>query len=389
MLRKFLAIAVAGALAAPGLALAQSSVTIRGWLHVSVDNIKFSQPVASRTTTSESRLTDDASRIIFNVREDLGSGLAAIVQVDVRPNPDSGAINTSGESYVGLSSTAGRFTAGRHNFHRNKTPYDGQGLGVTRMARPNALIDYLGGGAVPIANATRTPNSLMWSSPKWGGFALDAGYSFNPANAAWGSTGATGSEADLTAGNTARKGRAWMLNPTFSGQNWHIAYSYWNGKIDAPGAATAAAQLASSDQRSDQIYGYYTWGGFKLGAMWNKSKLKAAATSGALAPVGTELSNRTAWSIPIRYTWGQHNFVANYTKARDDKVTAAADGARLWAVSYAYSLSKRTFVSLTYVKLTNDAGALYNLDTNTQSVNSAAGLGEDPRLLSLGVRHNF
>jgi predicted porin len=150
--------------------------------------------------------------------------------------------------------------------------------------------------------------------------------------------------------------------------------------------------LASSDQRSDSLYGYYIWGGFKLGLMWNTTKLNAAATVGA-TPVGTRLSDRSVWSIPIRYTTGPHNFLAHYTKARDDKATAAQDGAKMWVLMYAYSLSKRTNVSLAYAKINNDTGARFNFFLNvpgsTGSANSAPAAGEDGRILSLGIRHSY
>ncbi len=391
MNKKLLAVAVAGALAAPAVALAQSSVTISGGIHLSIDNVKYKQ--TAKTTTSEGRVNDESSSIIFTVREDLGGGMSALAVVDVKPNLDSAAIAASGASYIGLSTrAAGRFTAGRHNLHFFKTPWDGYGLGGALKLHPTSLIDYAGAGAVAIANATRTPNSLLWSSPNWSGFTVDVGYSFNPVlgNAAGGgSAGAGGPEADLTAGNTLRKGRAWTANPTFTGSNWAVAWSYWSAKVDAAGAGIAVA-----DQRSDSIYGYYTWGGFKLGAIWNKSRLNTA--SGATA--GAKVSDRTAWSIPIRYTWGQHNILAHYTKARDDKATAGvADGAKMWTLMYAYSLSKRTSVSLAYAKLNNDGnavagGATYNFFTNNgalASTNSGVAAGEDVRLLTLGMRHSF
>ena len=80
MNKKLLVVAVAGALAAPGVALAQSSVTISGIFKVSLENIRLSGISAARTTagtnTSENRVADDSSRILFNVVEDLGGGLA-------------------------------------------------------------------------------------------------------------------------------------------------------------------------------------------------------------------------------------------------------------------------------------------------------------------------
>ena len=120
MNKKLLAVAVAGALAAPGLALAQSSVTISGIFKISLDNIRIGSPAAARLgqNTSETRVADDSSRIIFNVTEDLGGGLAAIAQLDNRFQPDTGGIAASGNTWVGLRSKAmGTLTLGRNDLH--------------------------------------------------------------------------------------------------------------------------------------------------------------------------------------------------------------------------------------------------------------------------------
>lgn len=373
MNKKLLAVAVAGALAAPGLAMAQSSVTISGAIHMSVDNLRYGD--STRVKSNESRLNDESSSIIFTVREDLGGGMQAIALVDVKPNLDTSAIAASGQSYIGLSSkNMGIVSAGRHNFHFFKTPWDGYGLGAALKVHPTSLIDFAGGGGVAIANATRTNNSLRYSSPNWGGFTMDVGYSFNPTS--------SGAEADMTAGNTLRNGRAWTLNPTFTGSNYAVGYSYWSGKLDA-----ANATIAQADQRSDSLYGYYSMAGFKLGLMWNKSRLNTATT-------GAKASERTAWSIPIRYTFGQHSLLAHYTRANDDKATPGSDGAKMWTFAYALSLSKRTHIALAYSKITNDAAATYNFFTSSSggglsSVNAGPAAGEDPRIISLGMRHSF
>ena len=76
MNKKLLVVAVAGALAAPGVALAQSSVTISGIFKVSLENIRIGSKVAL-TNSSENRIADDSSRILFNVVEDLGGGMKA------------------------------------------------------------------------------------------------------------------------------------------------------------------------------------------------------------------------------------------------------------------------------------------------------------------------
>src|SRR4029079_15511596 len=91
MNKKLLAVAVAGALSAPVVAQAQSSVTISGNIKMSLQQYKISNASAARAgaSTSQSLIHDDSSRIIFNMTEDLGGGLQAIAQIDWRVVPDS------------------------------------------------------------------------------------------------------------------------------------------------------------------------------------------------------------------------------------------------------------------------------------------------------------
>ena len=176
------------------------------------------------------------------------------------------------------------------------------------------------------------------------------------------------------------------INPNYAASNFQVGYSYWNSKPDGGTAATSSGN-ANADQRSDKIYGSFKMAGFKVGLSWDKSRLKG--NIGAAA--GTTLAERTAFSIPVSYMMGNNGFHFHYTKARDDKATVAQDGAKMVALSYQYTLSKRTSVGLTYAKITNDAGAAYNLFTGTSLGNSpaAAAAGEDPRLMAATIRHAF
>ncbi len=395
--------AVAGAFAAPAVVLAQSSVTISGFFQVSVDSMKIGDAPA-RLKRTENRVNDESSSVVFSVTEDLGGGLAGIGRVDFKPNLDTGSLAASGESWVGLRSKDwGQLTAGRHSLHYFLAPDDAYFKGASYRIHPSSLTDFAGGGRIAIANATRTPNSIKWTSPAWGGFQTVVAYSTSPLASA-------GVEADLAAGNSARNGRAWNLHPTYTTPNWKIGYSYWDGKADNPSAvyspaisglstaplgtsttlATAAGQLITADQRGNTLYGFYTWDGWKLGLLWNKTGLKAAATGVGLVPIGTKLGDRTAWSIPLRYTTGPHNYMASYTQALDDKATAARDGANMWSLTYAYSLSKRTNLALSLNQIKNDAGAAYShyVDSGGGTNNSLAA-GERARLVSFGIRHDF
>lgn len=363
MNKKLLAVAVAGALALPGVALAQSSVTISGFLKMGFDNVKLSN--TAKSPSSETRVQDDSSRIVFNVREDLGGGLAAIAQIDWRVTPDTGTDAVSGNNHVGLQSKNwGRIFIGRQDIHYFNRESNLAAKGSLK-ADSISLIAFAGGGGTPIAAATRTTNIVHYTTPNWGGFTAIVAYSTNPGAA----------EADIGSGT--RKGRAWHLNPNLRGSNYQVGYSYYNAKADGAGAG--------SDQRGDRLYGSYSWGGFMLGLAWDKSKIKNGTT-------GVTTSSRTAWSLPMSYTWGAHEIHGHYTKARDDKSTVAQDGAKMLALSYAYNLSKRTSMALTYAKITNDAGAFYQPFTSTGALGnaaSAAAPGEDPRVIAATLRHAF
>ena len=397
MKKKLLAVAVAGALAAPGVALAQSSVTISGVFKVSLENMRLGSRVAAGLNNSENRVSDDSSRILFNVVEDLGGGLQAIGQADLRmPMASGNVIAMSGNTHVGLrSASLGRVIVGRQDVHYGATESDMSVLAGDLRADSISLLAYMANG-VAIANATRTPNIIHYTTPNFGGFTAIVAYSTGPTGGATGQpnvstvgaaagVGATAAQqSDLS--SSIRKGNAFTFNPNYAASNWQIGYSYWNMKPDSGQLLSASA--AQLDQRSNKLYGSFKIAGFKIGLSWDKSKL--TGNSGATAGVRT--NERTAWSLPISYIMGNNGFHFHYTKARDDTVTVAQDGAKMVALSYQYTLSKRTSVGLTYAKITNDAGAAYNFFTTSSLGNSTgAGVaaGEDPRRFAGTLRHAF
>ena len=383
MNKKLLAVAVAGALALPGVALAQSSVTISGFLKMSFGQYKLgnmnSAARPAGTNNTESRLTDDSSRIVFNIREDLGGGVSAIAQVDWRIAPDSAADGggPTGNNHIGLrSATWGQIIFGRQDMHYGLRESNLTAKGDLK-SDSISLLAYVQSCNVAsvclkrsIANATRTPNAIYYRTPTWGGLDVYLGYSTNPLGA---------QEGDI--GSTQRKGSGYNVNPVFNGGNWTVGYSYWQAKQDAPTATTL-------DERGDRIAGSYRWGGLMVGLAWDKSKLKTALG-------GVQTNNRTAWSIPVQYTWGPHGVYGHYTEAKDDKGTAggSSTGAKMYAITYAYDLSKRTSFAVNYAQIKNDSRAAYDFFTtgsgNIGTATSAVAAGEDPRNLTFTLRHAF
>lgn len=409
MKKKLLAVAVAGALAAPGLALAQSSVTISGVFKTSLDNVSIKNSARlAGLNQSETRIADDSSRVLFNVVEDLGGGLQAIAQLDWRVNFDQGADSIGGNNHVGLrSKTMGRIFVGRQDLHYFNRESNLTDLAGSLKADSISLIAYSGGGGVAIAAATRTPNVIHYTSPSWGGFTVVAAYSTNPnpagattgtaaAGTVGGGTGigANGSVTEADIGTAVRRGRAFNINPNFQAPTWQIGWSYWDSKPDGGTAAatTAAQALGFADQRSNRLYGSFKIANFKLGLAWDKSTLKTSTAVAAIAAAsGATISERTAWSIPVSYIMGNNQFHFHYTKARDDRQLAGDNGARMYALSYQYTLSKRTSVGLTYAQIRNNAAAAYNFFTAASLGSGSAGVvaGEDPRMFAGTIRHAF
>jgi predicted porin len=318
--------------------------------------------------------------------EDLGGGLQAIAQIDWRVTPDAGADATNGNNHVGLRSKAwGRVFFGRqdvHYFGRESdltVKNDLQSDSISLLAFVAGAGTGVLGPGIAIAGATRTANIVHYTTPNWGGFTGVVAYSFNPT--------APENDINVTATTlTTRKGYAWNIAPTFEGRNFTVGYSYWSQKSDNV--------LVAANQRGDRLFGSYRWGGFRIGAAWDKSKVENEGGAVNIVTGSTTVAKRDAWSIPIEYTWGPHWIGGHYTKANNDKATSGIDdGAKMWAIGYNYSLSKRTSVGVTYAQISNDTGAIYTPFTGTGALGGGASQaplpGEDPRFWSMTIRHAF
>jgi predicted porin len=462
MNKKLLAVAVAGALAAPGVALAQaSSVTISGMFKVGVDNISYSGATSNAANgfasrlgnNSETRVSDNSSRIIFGIREDLGNGLAAIAQLDMRFNPatagqpnglnGAGLAGTGGgNTWVGLQSNAwGKLTFGRHDLHYGKIGDSWNSAGAGSLqAWSSGIFDSIGRptgtgtSQAALANQSRTNQVVRWDSPNWSGFDGTIAWSANPLTQGAGgaSTGGDLGVGLLTVPNTVpptqynrRRGDGWNINPRYNAANWGVEYSYWNAKADlntagsnlpiwtcnnsaaivpatglctnnVGGTVAGVNSAIQDDQLSHVVSGYYNIAGFRLGLAWNRSRTTSPAS-------GMITGDRQAWAVPISYTMGPNLFGFVYVKANNSKdvtnpitlanISGSGTGAKMYTLTYQYELSKRTALGLTYSEMKNDANAnygfFYNSPTAFGSTNANVLSGEKSRLMAATIRHFF
>ena len=164
-------------------------------------------------------------RLIFNVTEDLGGGLAGIMQLDVRVPLDTGGAGGvfagNGNTWVGLrSKSLGSLTFGRNDLH-----YFGRESNLTVRGSLKgdsiSLLAYMQDGTA-IAGATRTNNVVKYTTPDFSGFSAVVAYSTNPQAAAEADVGLS-TTVTATSGNAQRKGNAWNIAPTYEAKNWTTA----------------------------------------------------------------------------------------------------------------------------------------------------------------------
>jgi len=409
MKKSLIASAIAVSVAAPAMA----QVSISGFFNASYDYNGISQQNASRVgRLNESRITDNSSRIIFSVNEDLGGGMRALGQFDLRVAMDAmqpihsgdtlaaanaGAppvnVINGGNNHVGLATPVGTFRFGRQDiqYTENATFMP---VGLATIANHAGL--FHGVGARAITGASRTPNLAWWVSPRWNGVQATLGYSTNPGSS---SSQAVQSENDLAkTGNGSRVGSGTWIKLDAAVGKLNVVYSQVDMKPDYTGLAQTVGGgggvngtwtgLALSDEKGKVLTGKYDLGGgWNVGIGFSRNQLENVLSGVQTKQSGTQLG--------LGYTTGAHVIGFAMTNMGDRKVTgtgtAAATGVKAHTLAYGYNLSKRTQLHASYVVMDNDANANTGLFYNAVTVMGNSGVlnGEKHSAYSLGVRHSF
>ena len=388
MQKKLIALAVAGLVS--GGAFAQTNVTISGLVRMSVEQYKLNNVGAANSAGSENRVSDQSSMLVFSGREVLGGGMYAGFNIDNRFGPDMGGFTATGNTNIHLGGNWGRVAMGRNDLHYG-TALESYKAYTLQNILSNGIFSQVWGYS--IANATRTPNVVMYDSPNMSGFTARVAVS-----SAW--AGTEGRGAAAAGVSNPSSGSATNVALNYANGPIKAGYSYWKataegGKaVGAIGAATATAQgaLSAHDQRGDTLqFGYTFPMGLAIGLGWNKSKVTWSDVS----------VDRSAWVLPVSYTFGANQVAFTYAKANDLKgsaggITGTLDstGASAYTLAFGHSLSKRTNIGVAYTKLDNKTNGAYNLFGLAASGAQAVGalntaVGTDVSQLSLNMNHAF
>lgn len=381
MNKKLMAVAVAGALAAPAVAFAQAS-TVQIYGNIIV-NYNFLNQGNHRINTVDMINSHD-SGLGFKGEENLGGGISAWFQcessMDVTGVTGSGGASgwCSRNSAVGLKGGFGNLYVGNWDTAMKIAmggfrPFSTAGaFGIT------ALWNGTGSNVNNTSNATsftrRQQNLISYATPAISGFQANASVStINEATAA-------------TPGATAAKPRLYSLGATYTNGPFAVGLGYEIHKDYNP--AAAAAYTGGNDRNLNVAVAYTIAGKYKISAIYSDLKYETTAT--------TELKQKNWGIYGDLALGGPHRVRLGYTSAGSTSGTGATvnllmgnagagnTGSKLYAIQYAYAMSKRTELNAGFAKVNNESAAKYAL----QSLGTAT-LGQNQDAWVFGIKHTF
>lgn len=373
MQKKFIAIAVAAAIAAPMTVAAD--VTIYGKMHASWDWVDNDSAVAGTDDSDDATGVLRQTRIGFKGSEDLGNGLSAVWQMEVTADNDEASPDNGFDfrnTYVGLKGGWGEVRMGRHD-----TPYK---ISTGKLDLfTDTIGDYnniIGASERPGATTAtqifdeRAAQTVAYISPNFNGFhAAIARVSANAPEA----TGIDDTH-------------AWSLAGVYSNGPFFASLAY---ESHDNSTNLGTGEGTSTDETDAWKLGLgYSFGNSKVGFVYED--ISVDEDTGVTT---NDIMERDAWMINFSHKFGANTFKIQYADADDGSNTAAgaSTDADNWSVGIDHAFSKRTSVYAIYSSMDNAAGASFTLNSGDDVGTSAygAGLGSDVDAFSVGLTHTF
>jgi len=372
---------------------AQSTVTLSGVLDVGVRNTsKVAAGAAKLGVTAGNN-----ARLVFGVAEDLGGGMKALANAQMRFDPTTGTAEAGnarplfqGETRVGLSAGFGTVMLGRGLTALqlanggNSDPW-----GVTTAAgsvyAAGFATDYAAGGE------GRIDQAVFYTSPSFGGLTLSASMSprkiTTAATAAVAAVAADATSNPIVVGSAAVAAKAATASKT--SQSINLVYA--NGPL----VIGVGNERNRANDTITQVYGNYNLGVAKVFASsatikgGSTAEQAAAGTFAAAASAvntGTTANRQVAaggkienWTVGAAIPMGAATIRVGYSGWNGSGAAGQLDDTK-FGLGVKYDLSKRTFIytdvaTQTRKNLTGTAAAGRD-NTNVQ-------------LFDLGVAHSF
>jgi len=422
MQKKLLGMAVAAALVAPAVALAQ--VQVYGTANMTVTSTKYGESTAGTPSVSKMAVNSHSSNFGIRSSETLGGGMTGWVQYEfntqlernIDPVSGNGTPRNSavgvrggfGNVYFGtwetpMASTFRLWDVGtvggfgpttsvsmrRENTGSSPSRNCGQVLAGSTggvITTPTTLCSHgegAGGGTgTPAGYALwrRYGSAIHYDSPAFSGFAFRISYQPNETKSV---TSTGDSFATIGSGGTpivAENPSSWSSSLTWTGMG---------GKARAFVSNMQAKDWSSIGQTDGgwNVGGGYDFGFANVGAQYETYKYKAGGATGDQVAVGYAFG----LAIPL----GSGKIGASYAIQNDFKVDTGAkpdNGGKMYNVGYEWNLSKRTVASFGYAAIKNDTAAAYTwtgMPPNQTGYNTTTLNGSDPSNIYIGLRHSF
>lgn len=389
--KNMLAVAVAGAIAAPAsVAMAQSSTVQIGG---SLTFLYYVHDPKNNASRKSDILEGSEPQLVVRGSEKLGGGLTAWFQCASSfdlwgGNGDEGFCSRN--SALGFRGSWGNVFAGNwdspHKLNYNQAR--GAFSGTNPLYGGTASLLY--GGSASGADNTENPErfyrrqarSFSYHSPSWNGFTVNGMYSSGgPERTAMG-----GSPLDPRMYSFAG---AYRTGPLYVGLGYEI-HQDWN----PAGAGIGVAQpqnYGGGDDTNWSIVGVYTFNNaIRLSGVYSSTEYE---TTNASTMDVDGFAVYVDWRIQgphrVRFQYGTVDDPSgNFGGSVGRYVTSAAagglgTGADVFGINYEYAFSKRTAGLIGYNKISNDAGARFSLGK------ANASLGGDQTSMGIAVKHRF
>jgi predicted porin len=368
MNKKLIALAVAGACAAPTvMAQTANPVTLYGRVYATFESVEADGgPSTAVAVPRRNRVSDQSSLLGVRGTEDLGGGLKAFFQLETAFKPDQNDTSFAGRnSGVGLQGGWGSVLLGRWDTPWKVTtiavdPYGDLTIGgITSGMSGNGVRNVQGSTSLD----RRDQNVVQYWSPSWAGFAVRASYSANEGKTCTTTAGATSCINPSKVGASA----------TFTRGPIYIGYA-WDEQND-----TAFSTVTMRKMTGQAVFGSFNIGPVKLGAVYDEFKKDSGTSPG--------WNKQKQWMANVVYTIGNHQLIYQYTDSKDGEVSTVATQphCKIHAPGYQYNFSRRTYFLAQYVKIDNNDTSTCNFGSNPLTIVA----GQDLRGVSVGLRHVF
>jgi hypothetical protein len=382
-----------------------TNITIGGLLAVGVKNSEISQGNSSASAwalrnalPSETHVDDNTSRLIISSTSKITEGWNVIFRLesrftaDVRPGDNAtvglGATTpvanasgwADGDTFGGISSPYGTITVGKSTLYYTDTisagylapvleaPGESQRIwDANGLASFNILSAYNVGTvtagayspsfAKQVLGNTRSRNVIRYDSILFkptGKDILDFSLAYTK-NAAGAENEAVPNYAapaiPASANNSTYEGGQTIYGRVrYNGYGFSASGSYLDQKFQG-----VLSSAANTELKAMRLGVSYKWEGLKVGVVYDNTN-----SVNGVNVVGTGLKDatRTAFAVPVSYSFGDHAVYATYSVA-GNTAGYADSGAKQINIGYDYALTKRAFLGVWITKLDNAANGYY------------------------------